>query len=171
MLSVPRSTLLPSTRDRPRLLDRVVNSVPAMISGHPYETEALDEQRSEQGRWLNLLRGHWRIGMELSTPIPFGGQTPSVETERAFRAAAEPLITQHIEWLRSAEIDRRNQLLETAAPPDALDDHQMQVVYGALRSAMIEKSADVEFDETAIRELRVLLEAAEHYQPTFDGEG
>ena len=108
----------------------------------------------------------------MSTPIPFGGQTPSVETERAFRAAAEPLVTQHIEWLRSAEIDRRNQLLETAVPPrDALDYHRMQVVYGALRSAMIEKSTDVEFDETAIKELTVLLEAAEHYQPTFDGEG
>ena len=114
--------------------------------------------------------GALRIGMVLSTPIPFGGQTPSVETERAFRAAAEPLITQHIEWLRSAEIDRRNQLLETAAPPDALDDHQMQVVYGG-SVGHDRKSADVEFDETAIKELRVLLEAAEHYQPTFDGEG
>ena len=47
----------------------------------------------------------------------------------------------------------------------------MQVVYRALRSAMIEKSTDVEFDEAALKKLRVLLEAAEHFQPTFDGEG
>ncbi|MFI5044060.1 MAG: hypothetical protein ACHQDC_04655 [Acidimicrobiales bacterium] len=142
-----------------------------MIPGHPYETDEIDRQRSEQGRWLKLLRNHQSSGADLST-VPFAGESPSVEVEWAFRAAADRHISQHIEWLKSIEATRNDELIKAAAPPRrALAPHRTQLIDGAFRSAMNGESDDDPVDETTIGELRVLLEAAEHFQPSFPGEG